>query len=153
MKEYKRRVRLVLKSKRNGKNKTTAINAWTVVGFRYRAGILQWKESGLKDVVRKSRKAITIYGVLQQKSNVDRLHINRKEGGRGLMRVIRCGRVEENSLGLYVANSDENFIRRVAAAEKINDEDTVTSGEFKKQKTQELKQNWSEKKMHGEFIR
>ena len=27
------------------------------------------------------------------------------------------------------------------------------SGEFKKQKPQELKQNWREKKMHGQFVR
>ena len=26
-------------------------------------------------------------------------------------------------------------------------------GEFKKQKAQELKQNWHEKKMHGQFVR
>ena len=31
IKQYKRRLRLVLKSKRNGKNKITAINAWAVV--------------------------------------------------------------------------------------------------------------------------
>ena len=84
---------------------------------------------------------------------MNRLYINRKEGGRGLMRVIRCGRVQENSLGLYVASSDKNLTRGVAAAEAINNEDIVMSGEFKKPKTQELKQNWSEKKMHGEFIR
>ena len=45
MKEYKRRLRFFLKSKRNGKNKTTEINAWAVAVFRYRAGILPWKES------------------------------------------------------------------------------------------------------------
>ena len=27
------------------------------------------------------------------------------------------------------------------------------SGEFKKEKAEELKQNWSEKKMHGQFVR
>ena len=47
IKEYKRRVRLVLKSKLNGKNKITAVNVWTVAVFRYGAGILQWKESEL----------------------------------------------------------------------------------------------------------
>ena len=50
IKEYKRRLRLVLKSKINGKNKITAIIAWAMAVFRYGAGILQWKESELKDV-------------------------------------------------------------------------------------------------------
>ena len=46
IKEYKRRLLLILKSKLNGKNKITAINTWAVAVFRYGAGILQWKESG-----------------------------------------------------------------------------------------------------------
>ena len=46
IKEYKRSLRLVLKSKLNGKNKITA---WAVHAFRYGARILQWKEIELKD--------------------------------------------------------------------------------------------------------
>ena len=41
IKEYKRRLRLVLKSKLNGKNKITAINAWAVALFGYGAVMLQ----------------------------------------------------------------------------------------------------------------
>ena len=131
---------MVLKSKLSWKNKITAINAWTVAVFRYGAGILQWKESELKDVDRKSRKIMTRYGVLHPKSDVDRLYIKRKDGGRGLISVERCVREQENSLGFYVANSEENLIRGVAAAETINIENIVTSGEFNK-KAEELKQN------------
>ena len=81
------------------------------------------------------------------------MHVNRKEGGKGLMSVERCVRGEEKGLGFYVANFEENLIRGVAAAETMNTEDTVMSGEFKKQKAQELKQNWRERKMHGQFVR
>ena len=69
------------------------------------------------------------------------------------MSVEHCVREQENSLGFYVANSEENLIKGVAAVETINTEDTVTSGEFIKQKAQNLKQNWHEKKMHGQFVR
>ena len=134
-------------------NKMIATNAWAVAVFRYGAGILQWKENELKDVDRKSRKTMTIYGALQTKSDVDRLYVKRKEGGRGLMSVERCVKEEENSLGFYVASSEENLIRGVAAAETINTEDIVMSGEFKKQKAQELKQNWRKKKIHAQFVR
>ena len=89
---------------------------------------------------------MAMYGALHPKSDVDRLHIKRKEGGKGLMSVERCVREEENSLGFYVANSEEKLIRGVAVAETINTEDTVTSGEFKKQKTQELKQTGVKRK-------
>ena len=79
IKEYKRRLRLVLKSKLNVKNKITAVNAWAVGVFRYGVGILQWKESELKDVDRKSRKTMTMYGALHPKSDADRLYIKGKE--------------------------------------------------------------------------
>ena len=64
----------------------------------------------------------------------------------------RCVREEDNSLDFYIANSEENLIKGVAATETINTENTVTSEKFKKQKVQELKQNWRQKKMHGQFI-
>ena len=84
IKEYKWRLPLVFKSKLNGKNKITVINAWEVFVFRYGAGILQWKESELKDVGKKLRKTITFYGALILKSDVDRLYKERKElGGKG----------------------------------------------------------------------
>ena len=58
------------------------------------------------------------------------------KGERGTQRsesMECCIREEENSLGFYAASSKENLIRGVAASETFNTEDTVTSGEFKKQ--------------------
>ena len=118
--------------------------------FRYGAGVLQLKETELKYVNRTSRKTITMYEVLHLKSDVDRLYIKKKEEGRGLINVERCVRKEDNSLGFYIANSEEKFIKGDAAAEKIITEDNVTTREFKKQ---ELKQNWLETKLHGHLIR
>ena len=92
---------------------------------------------------------MTMYGGLHPKSDVDRLYVKRKEGGRGLISVEQCIREEENSLGFYVANSEENLIRGVSAAETINTRETITSVEFKKQKAKELKEKWSEKQMHN----
>ena len=46
--EYKRRLRLILKSKLNGKNKIQAINTWAVAMLRYGAGIINWKVDELK---------------------------------------------------------------------------------------------------------
>ena len=53
----------------------------------------------------------------------------------------------------YVANSKENLIRGVSAAGTVNTRETITSGEFKKQKASELKVKWSKKRMHGQFIK
>ena len=131
---------MILKSKLNGRNKVTAINLWAVSIFRYGTGIIQWKASELKDLDRKSRKTMTMYGGLHPKSDVDRLYVKRKEGGRRLISVERCFREEENSLGFYVASLEENFIRGLSTAETINTRETITSVEFNKQKGKELKE-------------
>ena len=91
----------------------------------------------LKHFDRKSRKTMTMYGGLHPKSDVDRLYVIKKEGDRGLISVERCIREDENSLGFYVANSEENLIRGVSAAETINRRETITSAEFKKKKAKE----------------
>ena len=81
IKEYKRRLRLILKSKLNGKNKITAINTWAVAIFRYGAEIIDWKESELKSIDGKTRRMLTMYGAMHRKGDVDRLYIKeRKEG-------------------------------------------------------------------------
>ena len=62
--EYKRRLRLILKSKLNGFNKVTAINTWAVAIFTYGAGIISWKESEQKSVDRKTRKYLTMHSAM-----------------------------------------------------------------------------------------
>ena len=91
-----------------------------------------------------------MYGGLHPKSDVDRFHVKRKEGGRAFISLEKCIREEENSFGFYVTNSEENLIRGVSATETINMRETV---EFKKQKAKELKEKWIENRMRGQFIR
>ena len=91
---------------------------------------------------------MTMYGGLHPKSNLDGLYVKRKEGDRGLISVEQRIREEENSLWFYVGNQEENLVREVLAAETINTIGTISSVEFKKQKAKELKEKWSEKRMH-----
>ena len=146
--EYKRRLKLILKSKLNGKNKITAINTWVVTIFRYGAGMIECKESELKSVDRKTRKTMTMYGAMLPKGDEDRLYITRKEGGRGLSSVEYMVRGEENSLGHFVLQSEEKLLKGVCAAKRINTDGTANNKDFKKQKAEERKENFLEKKMH-----
>ena len=98
--EYKRRFKLVLKSKLNGKNKILAINTWAVPVFRYGAGVLKWKTTELKSLDRKSRKIMTMYGAFHPNSDTDRLYLTREKGGRGLISCEGCVRSEENIFGV-----------------------------------------------------
>ena len=73
--EYKRSLRLTLKSKLNCKNKIQAINAWVVALLRKGAGIINWKVDELKKIDRATRKTLTMYVVLHPKSDIDRLYL------------------------------------------------------------------------------
>ena len=72
-KEYKRRLKLVSKSKLSGKNKIMAANTWAIL--RYSAGLVEWKTDELKILDRKTRKMMTLYGALHPTSDVDRVYV------------------------------------------------------------------------------
>ena len=85
-KEYNRRVKKCLKSKLNGGNTVNAINTWAVSLMRYRAEIVEWTKADLDVTDRKTRKLMTMYGMLHPRS-ISRLYLPRSEGGRGLLSV------------------------------------------------------------------
>ena len=108
-KEYLRRLRLILRSKLNGRNKIMAVNTWAVPVMRYGAGILKWNTDELKSFDR-TKKFMTMHRALHPKNDVDRVYRNRELGGRGLISCDGCIRMEENNLGWYVRNSNESLI-------------------------------------------
>ena len=84
------------------------------------------------------------------KSNVDQLYLSRTEGRRGLIGVQDT--VETAILGLtnYVRKSKE---RLIAARTIEQDEDWETSNKYKRRKKNERKIQWTEKQLHGQFIK
>ena len=71
--EYKRRIRLILISTLNGKNKRKRISSWTVVIMRCGAGVLERRLDEPKELDRKTRKLLTMHKGLHPNSDVDGL--------------------------------------------------------------------------------
>ena len=67
---------------------------------------------------RKTRKLFTIYAGLHPKSDVDRLYVHKKEGGRVLISVEDCVEVAIRSLEMYFHGSEERLIQ-AARGDKI----------------------------------
>ena len=61
----------------------------------------------------------TLYGALHPKSDVDRLYIPRKEGGRGLISIEDCIELAIRGLEVYVHESEERLIQ-AARGDKID---------------------------------
>ena len=70
LREYIRRIRNVLKLKRNGGN--LGVNTWAVSLLRFSASFVSWRKSELQAIDRKTRKLLIIYGAMHPKSDVDR---------------------------------------------------------------------------------
>ena len=84
---YKRRLRLILKSKLNGENKIQEINTWADALLRYGAGTINWEVYELKKIDRTTRKVLAMYWVFNLKSDIARLYLKRKYGGIDLISI------------------------------------------------------------------
>ena len=58
---------------------------------------MNWTKSELAELGRKTRKLLTIQGVLHPRSNVSRLYLPRREGGRGLISAEDAINTEEKN--------------------------------------------------------
>jgi len=59
--EYRRRLRMILKSELDARNKITAIGSLAVPVLRYSFGIIKWRLEEIKEIDRKTRKMLTMY--------------------------------------------------------------------------------------------
>jgi len=85
--EYSRRLRMILKSELNARNKITAIGALAVSILRYSFGIINWRNEEIKKINRKTIKMLKMYKTHHPKADIDRLYVKRKGGGRGLVQI------------------------------------------------------------------
>ena len=121
--EYKRRLKNMLKSKLNGGNLMKAINTYAASVVRYTAVIVKWTKEELEALDRMTRKQLNLYGALHPRPDVDRLYVDRKVGGRGLVSVEDLVRHEEKQLNRYMMNSRETVMQVVYERVKIKEVD------------------------------
>lgn len=77
--EYYRRVRAVLKTYLNAKNKMSAIISIAVPVIQYSFGIIKWTLSEIRKMDRQTRKLLTMHGTLHPRADIDRSHIHLKK--------------------------------------------------------------------------
>ena len=149
--EYLRRVKKLCRSALYAGNLASALNSWAVAVVRYSAGIVEWNKEELSRMDIKTRKLLTMNGAVHPRSNVGRLYIPRKEGGRGMTSVEDCVNSEIRGLSEYVRNSEEiamQFVRKEELCEIAE-----TSNEFKERMRRERLEQWRQKNKHGVFLK
>ena len=147
-KEYIRRLRKVLKSKLNGVKLVRGVNIWTVFLLRYSGAFVSWRKSELQTIDKRTRKLLTI--ALHPKSNVDRLNIPRKEGGRSLISIEDYVELAIRGFEMYVHGSEERLIQ-AARGDKIDGLEAASV--LKRSKKEKRLEHWEEKILHGQYLR
>jgi len=144
--EYRKRVRAILKTQLSGKNKIAAINSLAIPVIRYSGGVVSWTQTELKELDRGTRKLLTTYRGLAKRSDVDRLYIARRDGGRGLLSVEDTIRWEEIAITEYRKNNKQDIIHREAAEE-------INLRKKREESLRERKEKWIGKPLHGQYAR
>ena len=153
--EYLRRIKLLLKSSLTGKNLITAINTWAIPVIRYGAGILSWSVAEIRGLDTRTRKLLRMYGTLHNRSDVDRLYISRKRGGRGLQRVEDViSREEAGLVNFFTSTTDPTLTCLFDAmhAEGMLTGEPAEKEVLKLQHENRLMEKWSNKPVHGRFL-
>ena len=115
--EYLRRVRKVLETKLNGVDIIKGINTWEISLLRYSAAFIDRNCRELTQLDRRTRKSMTMRNALHPKSNIDRLYIPRKEGGRGLQGVEETVKVANLGLENCLKESRERLLTAARSAD------------------------------------
>ena len=115
--EYYKQVRKILETKLNGGNIITEINTWAISLLRYSAAFLDWARAEFEQMDRRTRKFMTMHRALNPKSDVARIYLSRKEGGRGLISVEDIAKLAILGLEKYALTSEEVLL---VAARKVD---------------------------------
>ena len=115
--EYYKQVRKILETKLNGGNIITEINTWAISLLRYSAAFLDWARAEFEQMDRRTRKFMTMHRALNPKSDVARIYLSRKEGGRGLISVEDIAKLAILGLERYALTIEEVLL---IAARKVD---------------------------------
>ena len=110
-------MRKILETKLNGGNIITRINTWTISLLSYSTAFLDWTRGELEQMEMRTRKLMTMHRALNPKSDVARIYLSRKEGGRGLINVEDTVKLAIIGLERYVLTSEQGLF---IAATKVD---------------------------------
>ena len=113
--EYRRRLRMILKSEPKARNKFTAIRGLAVPVMRYSFSIINRRIEEIKQIDKKTRKMLTMYKMHHPKADKYRLYVKRKEGGGGLVQVEAAYKAEIINIAesLNTKYKDDQFVNIV----------------------------------------
>ena len=175
LKEYLNRIRKIWKSELCDYNKMLAHNTFALPTITATVGILEWSYiKEINDIDIKTRKILTMTGSLHPNSDIDKLYINRKEGGIGLksVQILFESRVvalrqhftqiaSRSNILKFVYESEQNNTLTIGRELLINsnleddfeERPKIISQKLVQKEQDRLTTSYINKKMHGYFFK
>ena len=151
---YPKKITPLMKTHLNRKNLFLALNTWAISVIRYSAAFLDWMKEETKELEHWTRKQLIAGRALHPKSNVMRIYIKHRYGGRGLISVEECCAVELRNIGFYLANSEEELLKVVPRCqEKLGKDKFENKKDYNNRIEQEKLDQLRSMKLLGQFER
>ena len=112
--EYFTRIKKVLKTELNSKNTISAINAYAVPALSYGFQIVDWSVTDLEAIDRSTRTLLQLHHIMHHQSDIIRIYMPRKSGGRGLINITNQYKKTIINFSQYLLNTDEPLLQTVS---------------------------------------
>ena len=112
-KEVIRRIRAILRTELNSKNRITAMNTLAVLVITYSFNIINWNLTEIQKLNGKVRKLLTVHKMHHPKADVERLYLPRSNGGRGMTQFELSYKTATIGLYGYLDLSQDWMMQRV----------------------------------------
>ena len=180
-KECSLRVMSILRGELNARNRIDAINSLALPVVIYSFTIIHWSLTEIKKVDNKIRQFLTIHRMHHAKSDVNKLYLPRKEGGRGFVQlelslkasvigmytslnntndwILKLVKKHEQNKRMYFTTRDsKKYLNEINLSTDNISENSSSTEKAKPIKTQsktkninELKEGWKDKPLHGKY--
>lgn len=157
-KTYFHRLRRILKTELNSGNTTKAINTYATSVLTYSFGVIKWTDTELEELDTKTRKEFRKARGHHPQSAIERFHLPRNQGGRGIPNIYRRHYSQIGNLREYFLEKYEtsNIHREIVLMDKNISPLKLANRTFQPRNNiktpEELKQQWRGKPLHGRYL-
>lgn len=155
---YLSRLRSILKTELSARNTTKAVNSYATSVLTYSFGVLTWTDTELKELDILTRKEFRRQRGHHPHSAVERFHLPRKYGGRGIPSAVTRHYQQVINLRKYFYEKGQTSpIHQAAiladrALTPLNLANRNVDCDSKIYSISDLKQNWKAKPLHGKYM-
>ncbi|VEN60233.1 unnamed protein product, partial [Callosobruchus maculatus] len=155
---YLTRLRALLKTELSARNMSKAVNTYATAVLEYSFGVINWTKTELHEFDIMTRREYRKYRGHHPHSAVERFHLPRHQGGRGVPSIFtRCQKQIDKLRTYFVTKSETTeFLKNIIRTDTNVTPMCLANKDFDPlagvKSVQELKTKWRSKPLHGKYL-